>query len=211
MRLAPEGDSAEPDVLRRIGEKRHEARTLQRDREASLMMGACAGLAPRLDFRPIGQIPPQAAHILVVNMLHLVDAELTDPPPWRVAATTAAALGRAAWPLSWAPAAHWWSRAHALRRPRSTNPCRRALRGPRRLLRCRYCRSLLFAQYTFPVPTRPPFYLGGFAPKPPGGRTRFYFPGRFALALPGERAFYFPPGRLALGPCERGSFRLAIA
>jgi len=80
-RLAAENHSAEPDVLRRIGQERHEPCPLQRDGQATLMVGARPGLAARLDLRAVGQVPPETAHVLVVDVIDLVDAELADAAP----------------------------------------------------------------------------------------------------------------------------------
>src|SRR3990172_8904099 len=50
----------------------------QRDGQLSLVRGAGAGLASRLDLCPLREVPPKPADLLVVDMGGLVRAERTD-------------------------------------------------------------------------------------------------------------------------------------
>ncbi|SRR6266540_545441 len=146
---AAKNHPAKPDVLRRIGEERHEACPFEGDGETTLMMGARPGLPAGLDLRAVRQVPAQATHVLVVDVLHLVDAKLANAPPRRIAAAAAAARrptgpGPLTGPRegSWARAL--WPGRHTLGWTRT----RRRLGGRWRLLRCwrRWCWYLVFAQ-----------------------------------------------------------------
>ncbi len=116
--LAAQHDSADANVLCGIREERHEACSLERLRESSLMPCARAGLPSRLDLRPVGEVSAEARDILEVDARDLVHAELAYAPAGRVTATRA--TSRAAWAR---PGAGWsgawshrtrWAPGHAL-------------------------------------------------------------------------------------------------
>src|SRR5688572_6654909 len=71
-------DAGELDVLGRERQQGHVAGTFERERQHALVSRAGAGLAPGLDLGPVGDVTAQAARLLVVDGLHLVDAERAD-------------------------------------------------------------------------------------------------------------------------------------
>ena len=77
-----------------IGQERHEARVLERNTQAALVLGAGARLASWLNFTKVGKLPAQSTDILVVNLAHMVDAERADltAGPESTAAAEGAAL-----------------------------------------------------------------------------------------------------------------------
>ena len=64
-----------------IWQHRHMARILQRHREATLMLGAGACLAARLNLATIRDVATQATDIFVVNLAHMVNAKRADFAP----------------------------------------------------------------------------------------------------------------------------------
>ena len=74
-----------------IGQKRHMPRVLQRDGQPTLVLGAGAGLAARLDLGAVGQEAAQPHQVLVVDVVDLVDAELANLAARRVLAARAPA------------------------------------------------------------------------------------------------------------------------
>jgi len=54
-------------MLRRVGEKGQVARTLEGNRQKTLMLGAIARLSARLYLAPVRYEPTQFAHVLVIN------------------------------------------------------------------------------------------------------------------------------------------------
>ena len=68
------------------------ARTLDRNAKGALVLGTDAGAAPRLDFCPVGNKPPDFVDVLVVDYLDVLDTEGTHPAS-RHKATSGAAAG----------------------------------------------------------------------------------------------------------------------
>src|SRR5947209_6864686 len=62
------------DVLAGVGEQRHVPRSLERNGEPALVLGASAGLASWLDLAAVGEEAAHAAGILVVDVPRLLDA-----------------------------------------------------------------------------------------------------------------------------------------
>ena len=63
-----------------------------------LMLRARSALAARIDLAPLADVPADAADVLVVDLLHLIDAEradLTTRPPGTTWSTGAAAIAAA--------------------------------------------------------------------------------------------------------------------
>jgi len=56
-------------------------RARNRGLQRTLMLGARARDPPRLDLAALGDEWRQQAHVLVVDVVNLVRAELADPPP----------------------------------------------------------------------------------------------------------------------------------
>src|SRR5437773_8009362 len=79
----------ELSLRRHVRQERHGARLLDRMRELTLMPRAAAGDPPRDDLAPLGDEVPQPAHVLVVDQVNPVRAELAD-----LAAAEAAPLHR---------------------------------------------------------------------------------------------------------------------
>lgn len=67
-----------PEVVCGIGQQRQVPRPFQSDREASLVLGAGAGLAPGVDLPAIGQVAAQGVHVLVVYTGHVLGTEEAD-------------------------------------------------------------------------------------------------------------------------------------
>ena len=80
------------------GQERNDARPLNGSRKGPLMPGAVARLAAGINLEPVGEISPQPAHVLVVDILNLVHAEGADLSPGNVTAS---------WPSAWSSA---WSK-----------------------------------------------------------------------------------------------------
>jgi hypothetical protein len=74
-----------------IGQKRHLSRILQRHGQPTLVLGAGASLAARLDFSALRDVAAQAPNILVVNFSNVIDAEGADLPTRAEIATATAA------------------------------------------------------------------------------------------------------------------------
>ena len=91
-----------------IGQKRHMPRVLQRDGQPTLVLGAGAGLAARLDLGALRDITAQAANILIIYLAHAVDAKRANLPPRAKIASTAtkARATETFWPL-WTVWAIW--------------------------------------------------------------------------------------------------------
>ena len=66
-------------------EEGDEAGPLQRDAERALVSGAGAGLAAWLDLAALGQVATQASHVLVIDLLHAVNAERAHFAPGHIA------------------------------------------------------------------------------------------------------------------------------
>jgi hypothetical protein len=82
------------------------SRSLDRDGQRTLVPGAGAELAPRLDLASLGDVTAQARGILVIDLADLVDAESADLAPPAEAATAAPARSASATRTAWAtPAA----------------------------------------------------------------------------------------------------------
>src|SRR4029450_83117 len=73
-------------VRREIRQQRHRSRLLDGVRERVLVTGAAAGDAPRNDLAALADKAPQTAHVLEVDDIDLVHAELADLPPSEPAA-----------------------------------------------------------------------------------------------------------------------------
>src|SRR5207245_7789958 len=63
------------DVLRGVRQKCHETGALQRLGEHALVLRAGAALAARVDLAALADVSADAADVLVVDLLHLLDAE----------------------------------------------------------------------------------------------------------------------------------------
>ncbi|CAN5825755.1 hypothetical protein BH20CHL2_BH20CHL2_04580 [soil metagenome] len=61
-----------------VGERKEAdvAGTLDRYRQRPLVLGACAKLAARLDLPSLTDMAPQPTQILVIDVLHVIDAKL---------------------------------------------------------------------------------------------------------------------------------------
>src|SRR5256712_6000527 len=68
-------------VGRQVGQQRARARPPHRVRQLPLVAGAASGDTPWDDLAALGDEAAQAAHVLVVDDVDLVDAELADLPP----------------------------------------------------------------------------------------------------------------------------------
>src|SRR5206468_10200714 len=79
------------DVLSGVRQERHESSALQRAGEHALMLRAGAALAARIDLAALADVAADAADVLVIDALHLLDAERAHAPA-RPAATRAAAI-----------------------------------------------------------------------------------------------------------------------
>jgi hypothetical protein len=78
------------------------SRSLDRDCQRTLVPGARAELAPRLDLASLGDVASEARGVLVIDLSDLVDAESADlAPPTEAtaaaAARSASTTARAAW------------------------------------------------------------------------------------------------------------------
>src|SRR4029450_6695754 len=73
-------------VRREIRQERHRSRLLDGVRERALVTGAAAGDAARNDLAALADEAPQTAHVLEVDDIDLVHAELADLPPSEPAA-----------------------------------------------------------------------------------------------------------------------------
>ena len=102
-------------MVRAEGDEREYARALDRPRQRPLVLRAHTCLAPSFHLVAVRDEAPQPAHILVVDMLHLIDAEGANFAPGIVTRPAAPALKAA---LSAAPE----------RRP--ATPCRSRASGP---------------------------------------------------------------------------------
>lgn len=67
---------------RRHGEQGQMPRPLDGNSQITLVTGAHAGLATRIDFAPLADEAAQTANILIVNDLHLVHAEAAHSSAW---------------------------------------------------------------------------------------------------------------------------------
>ena len=85
------------NMLGGVGKESKVAGALNGIRERSLVLGAGAGFAPRLNSATFGDEPAEEAHVLVVDELNVVGAHYAD-----AAATATSALGAliAAWAVS---------------------------------------------------------------------------------------------------------------
>jgi hypothetical protein len=72
------GETLGPEVLRRVGKKRHVTSAFQSDAQFPLMSGAGAGLPARLDLGALGEVASEAVDLLVVDQDGLVGAERAD-------------------------------------------------------------------------------------------------------------------------------------
>src|SRR5438445_3030257 len=70
-----------PRSVRREGQERDVARPLDGERELALVLGAGAEHPPGQDLAPLGHEPREQLHVLVVDVVDLVRAELADLPP----------------------------------------------------------------------------------------------------------------------------------
>src|SRR4051794_24767339 len=88
--LAPQDDTAEPNVLGAVRQQCHEAGALQGCGERALVMRAGAGLAARLDLGSIRQVAAQPVDVLVIDNMNLVHPELAEGSARRVTAAATA-------------------------------------------------------------------------------------------------------------------------
>jgi hypothetical protein len=72
------------------GKQRQVPRALDRCRQRALMLGTGAGLPARLDHAAVGDEPPQARDILIIDVLDAIGAKSTDLAPGKRAASPAA-------------------------------------------------------------------------------------------------------------------------
>ena len=79
-------------VVRAEGDEREYARALDCARQGALVLRAHAGLAARLHLVSVGDEAPQPAHVLVVDVLHLVHAEGANLSPRIIPGPAAPAL-----------------------------------------------------------------------------------------------------------------------
>src|SRR5579884_1034756 len=70
-----------PQVLRGEGEEGDVSGPPEGHRQGPLVLGAGPGLPPGLDLGPLRQIPPEAVHLLVVDVGGVLGAKGTDLPP----------------------------------------------------------------------------------------------------------------------------------
>src|SRR3954447_7693780 len=82
-----------PEVLRRVREQSDDARPLQGHGQLALVLGAGAGLAARLDLRPLREVAAEAVDLLVVDRDRLVGAERADLAAAPVAVVVVSLLG----------------------------------------------------------------------------------------------------------------------
>src|SRR5712692_3776246 len=68
---------------RGVGEKRHLASPLDGDRHLTLVPAAGTGDAPRADLAPLRDVAAQLVHVLVVDLIDLLFAEVAVAPPDR--------------------------------------------------------------------------------------------------------------------------------
>jgi len=81
------------------------SRSLDRDCQRTLVPGARAELAPRLDLASLRDVAAQTRSVLVIDLPDLVDAESTDlAPPAEAATATPARSASTAWTSRAAPA-----------------------------------------------------------------------------------------------------------
>jgi hypothetical protein len=86
-----------------VGAKRQErnyARPLDGARQCSLVAGAVARLTAGVNLEPVGKISPQPAHVLVVDVLYLVNAKGADLTSGNVTASWPAARSTT-WSAAW--------------------------------------------------------------------------------------------------------------
>ena len=74
------------------GDEREYAGALDSSRQHTLVLRADAGLAPRLHLVSVRNEAPKPAHVFVVNVLHLIDAEGADFPSRIVSRSASPAL-----------------------------------------------------------------------------------------------------------------------
>ena len=79
--LAGSRPRGRPAALRHIGKQRHLARSLDRDRELTLVPAARSAHPTRPDLPSVGRVPAELIDVLVVDLSHLVLAEETRLPP----------------------------------------------------------------------------------------------------------------------------------
>ena len=79
-------------VVRAVGNEREYAGPLDCTGQRPLVLRAHARLAPRLHLVPVRDEPAKPAHILVIDVLHLVHAERADLAPRIVAGPAAPSL-----------------------------------------------------------------------------------------------------------------------
>src|SRR5664279_79963 len=70
-------------LFRYVGEKGHLARSLDRDRQLSLVATADAGDAPGTNLAALGHIAAKGARVLPVDFLDVVFTEIASPAPGR--------------------------------------------------------------------------------------------------------------------------------
>lgn len=107
------------------------SRSLDRDRQRTLVLGAGAELAPRLDLASLGDVSPQARGILVIDFPDVVDAESADLAPPAEATTTAPA-GSASGAARATSATRTASSPGTVIAPRTLALCAATESGPRR-------------------------------------------------------------------------------
>ena len=76
-------------VISHKGHQRQMPRSLDGYPQDPLVPGADSGPAARLDFGPVGDVPAQLLHVLIIDVLDVVHAKGAYPPAWGVTASGA--------------------------------------------------------------------------------------------------------------------------
>jgi hypothetical protein len=87
------------DMLCRIGQQSDVPGALDGLGQHALMLGAGAGLAARQDASALRQVLPEQVHILIVDAIYAIDAELAETPSKSATTSSAAAKSAARSPL----------------------------------------------------------------------------------------------------------------
>jgi hypothetical protein len=58
-----------------IRQQRHEPGILKRNRQTTLMLGACARLSARLNLASIRKVTAKALNVLIIDLANMIDTE----------------------------------------------------------------------------------------------------------------------------------------
>jgi hypothetical protein len=58
-----------------IRQERHEPGILERNRQTTLVLGACARLSARLDLASIRKVTAKALNVLIIDLTNMIDTE----------------------------------------------------------------------------------------------------------------------------------------